>query len=138
MTYYSILKKINTEICNNDSQIRDNTSINIIDNAIEEAINSQDEETLIKAMKVAALIKLFQPFYDGNHRTALIIFGNIISQKGYTFDYQTALNDMKNKKLNRIDRQPDTTPFTNKLSSLVIKSCICIPPLFYYTILFIK
>lgn len=100
MTYYSILKKINTEICNNDSQIRDNTSINIIDNAIEEAINSQDEETLIKAMKVAALIKLFQPFYDGNHRTALIIFGNIISQKGYTFDYQTALNDMKNNKLN--------------------------------------
>lgn len=100
MTYYSILKKINNEICNNDSQIRDNTSINIINNAIEEAINSQDEETLIKAMKVAALIKLFQPFYDGNHRTALIIFGNIISQKGYTFDYQTALNDMKNKKLN--------------------------------------
>ena len=100
MTYFNILKEINNQICNDDSQIRDNTSINIIDKAIEEAINSQDDETLTKAMKVAALIKLFQPFYDGNHRTALIIFGNIITQKGYIFDYQTALNDMKNKMLN--------------------------------------
>ena len=60
----------------------------------------EDDNILNSAMKVCALIKLYQPFYDGNHRTALIVFGDLITSKGYTFDYVSALNDMGNKKLN--------------------------------------
>ena len=51
-------------------------------------------------MRVASLIKLFQPFYDGNHRTALIVFGNILNEKHFDFDYESALNDMNNGRLN--------------------------------------
>lgn len=100
MNYISYLIELNKSICN-DSQIRDYKSLELINNAIDVAFRENDEYLILDySMQVAALIKLFQPFYDGNHRTALIVFGDLISKKGYTFDYTSALNDMLNKKLN--------------------------------------
>jgi fido (protein-threonine AMPylation protein) len=52
-----------------------------------------------KAIRAAALIKLYQPFRDGNNRTGIIVFGNIISEKAYIFDYACALYDSKVGKL---------------------------------------
>lgn len=103
MTYYNILCEINKSICKN-SEIRKNTEqfFKIIDTEIKKTLynSNNNDELIYNAMKVAALIKLYQPFYDGNHRTALIIFGNLLTEKGLEFDYQTALHDMKNNNLN--------------------------------------
>ena len=51
-------------------------------------------------MKATAVIVLYQPFMDGNHRTGLVVFGNIMNEKGYDFDYNSALIDMHNHELN--------------------------------------
>ena len=71
------LTQINKNICGDEFKIRDNSYFNLI-----------------------YLIKLFQPFSDGNHRTALIVFGDLITNRGFIFDYVGALNDMCNNKLN--------------------------------------
>ena len=95
------LSQINKNICGNDFKIRDNSYFKLIYDFINTTNNIEDENEFLKsAMKVSALIKLFQPFCDGNHRTALIVFGDLITNRGFSFDYISALNDMSNKKLN--------------------------------------
>ena len=99
--YKDYLCQINKSICNNNFEIRDNDFFTLIDKYIIDVNNYNEEEFIFKsAMKVSALIKLYQPFYDGNHRTALVVFGDLITGMGYSFDYQSAINDMSNKKLN--------------------------------------
>lgn len=98
MSYINYLYEINKTI-DKDSKIRNIECIEIINNAIHEAMCT-DNNILENCMQVAALIKLFQPFYDGNNRTALIVFGDLITQKGYEFNYTSALENMKNHKLN--------------------------------------
>ena len=99
--YKEYLCQINKSICNNDFGIRDESFFNLIDKYINYVNNYIEDELILKSsMKVSALIKLYQPFNDGNHRTALIVFGDLITSKGYSFDYQTAFNDMSNKRLN--------------------------------------
>lgn len=99
--YMDYLVNINKNICGNKFEIRDKECLKIINEFIEKFIVLEDENIILNsAMKISALIKLYQPFYDGNHRTALIVFGDLIVSKGYTFDYVSALNDMTNKKLN--------------------------------------
>ena len=101
MDYIKYLLRINSAFCK-DSKIRTtNTNyLNIIEDAYNDAIVSDDYETVFnKAIYVAALIKLYQPFYDGNNRTALAVYNDIITKKGYYFNYDQAANDMKNKKL---------------------------------------
>lgn len=96
--YKQYIIDTNKNICK-DSTIRKEEYLNNISNFITFAL--QEENNVIEnAIKVAALIKLYQPFYDGNHRTALIIFSDILHQKEYTFDIEQALNDMKEHKLN--------------------------------------
>lgn len=99
MSYINYLFEINKTI-NNINSIRDTKHIEQISNAIHEALCSEGSEVLNKSMKAASLVKLYQPFYDGNNRTALILFGHLIEQKGYLFDYQEALNDINNHLLN--------------------------------------
>ena len=93
------LININKNICGDNFEIRDNSCLNLICDYINNFLVLEDD-ILKNAMKISALIKLYQPFLDGNHRTALIVFGDLITNKGYTFDYVSALNDMANKKLN--------------------------------------
>lgn len=99
MNYVNYLIEINKKICEKNN-VRDMNSLEIISNAIN-AIDQNDKSTFLNsAMKISALIKLYQPFYDGNHRTAIIVFGDLLVQNGYEFDYEAALSDMKNHKLN--------------------------------------
>jgi prophage maintenance system killer protein len=99
MNYVNYLIEINKKICEKNN-VRDMNSLEIISNAIN-AIDQNDKSTFLNsAMKISALIKLYQPFYDGNHRTAIIVFGDLLVQNGYEFDYESALSDMKNHKLN--------------------------------------
>lgn len=90
--------KINSNLCG-EYNIRDIESLRSISKYYEFALNDEDN-FLCSSMKVAALIKLFQPFHDGNHRTAIIVFGNLLNTKGYEFDYDAALLDIKSHKLN--------------------------------------
>lgn len=96
--YKKYICDINQKVCN-DSKIRNEKYLDIINNYIIHALNEQND-IIQNAIKVAALIKLYQPFEDGNHRTALIIFSDILTQKGYIFNIKQALIDMKNHKLN--------------------------------------
>ena len=99
--YFDYICKINKAICNNEFELRYTDCFGIFDKYINIACNEiEGHWILYNSMKVCALIKLYQPFYDGNHRTALIVFGDLISSKGFTFDYVSALNDMANRKLN--------------------------------------
>ena len=101
MNCYEYLSKINKYVCK-DSHVRTKhlKVFTIIDNAIEDALASNDEMDIFnKAIRAAALIKLYQPFRDGNNRTGIIVFGNIISEKAYIFDYTCALYDSKVGKL---------------------------------------
>ena len=90
--------KINRSLCG-ENNIRDIECLENISNYYEIALNDKNN-FLCSSMKVAALIKLFQPFHDGNHRTAIIVFGDLLNTKGYEFDYDAALLDIKNHKLN--------------------------------------
>ena len=96
--YKQYIIETNKKICK-DSKLRKDNYLDNISNFITIALTEQ-ENIIQNAIKVAAVIKLYQPFYDGNHRTALIIFSDILTQKGYTFDIEQALNDMNNHKLN--------------------------------------
>lgn len=100
MKYYDYLSGINKIVCE-DSEFRSNSLefFPIIEEAIDRALES-DDDLFYRAMKATAIIALYQPFMDGNHRTALVVFGNIINQKGYDFDYNSALIDMHNHELN--------------------------------------
>lgn len=100
---YNYICLINKKICQENFKLHKENlfCFSFIEKQINNALLSNDDFDILScAMKAATLIKLFQPFYDGNNRTALIVFGNIISQKGFIFDYESALNDMKNGKLN--------------------------------------
>ena len=96
--YEQYLCNINQRVCKN-SKLRDKTYLETISNFITTALNENDN-IIQNAIKVAALIKLYQPFENGNHRTGLIVFSDILTQKGYTFDINQALQDMQNHKLN--------------------------------------
>lgn len=96
--YKQYIIETNKKICK-DSKLRKDNYLDNISNFITIALTEQNN-IIQNAIKVAAVIKLYQPFYDGNHRTALIIFSDILTQKGYTFDIEQALNDMNNHKLN--------------------------------------
>ena len=96
--YKKYIIETNKKICK-DSKLRKDNYLDNISNFITIALTEQNN-IIQNAIKVAAVIKLYQPFYDGNHRTALIIFSDILTQKGYTFDIEQALNDMNNHKLN--------------------------------------
>ena len=52
-----------------------------------------------KAIYAAALIKLYQPFFDGNNRTALVVLKDILNKKGIYFDYEHAAKDMEEHSL---------------------------------------
>lgn len=99
MTYYETLYKINKSICKKNAKLRFNNAkyIPLIDAQINYALYNCESniEILTNAMKVASLIKLYQPFDDGNNRTGLIMFGIIINEFDYNFDYQKALKDLK-------------------------------------------
>ena len=95
------LTHINKNICD-DSKIRVNDIIYFkeIDIAIKNAMNSKDYKTTIeRAIYAAALIKLYQPFFDGNNRTALVVLKDILNKKGIYFDYEHAAKDMEEHSL---------------------------------------
>ena len=100
---YEYLLEINKQICKEESGIRlKGTNIfKLIDKEVFKTMKNKfnEEQFLKNAMHIAALIKLYQPFLDGNNRTALIFFGDLITQNGYMFDYDQAYKDMENKKL---------------------------------------
>lgn len=89
---------INKNLCGEDN-VRDLDILNIISKYYDYALNDENN-FLCSSMKVAALIKLFQPFHDGNHRTAIILFSDLLNSKGYEFDLNSALLDMMEHKLN--------------------------------------
>ena len=102
MNYYNYLISINKQVCD-ESKVRTRNIgyFEIIGKAIDDALQTNNQMKVFNsAMHVASLIKLFQPFYDGNHRTALIAFGDILNAKHYDFDYERALDDMNNGVLN--------------------------------------
>ena len=88
---------INKKLCGEDN-VRDLDILNIISKYYDFALNDENN-FLCSSMKVAALIKLFQPFHDGNHRTAIILFSDLLNSKGYEFDLNSALLDMMEHKL---------------------------------------
>ena len=100
MDYYDYLVDINKMVCE-DSETRSECLqfFPSISKAISEAMNSDEDNLLYNAMRVATLIALYQPFMDGNHRTGLLIFGVILNNRGYDFDFDRALDDMNNYKL---------------------------------------
>ena len=61
--------------------------------------NNNYEEYIKECLKCAALIKLCQPFNDGNNRTGLVLFVLLLQKRGYVFNLNLALEDMKNHKL---------------------------------------
>lgn len=91
------LSKINERFCY-VSLLRDSKYIELINYYYQVALND-DENFLYSAFKVACLIKLFQPFCDGNHRTALVVLYDLLKLKGYEFDIESALNDINNHTL---------------------------------------
>ena len=96
--YKQYIIDTNKKVCK-DSQLRKINYLDNISNFISLALQEQ-ENVIQNAIKVAAVIKLYQPFENGNHRTGLVIFSDILTQKGYTFNIEQALNDMQNHKLN--------------------------------------
>ena len=99
MTYYEKLYKINQLVCKDEAKLRtqDFQHLAVIDQAINEALNETDYKRILhKATKVASLIKLYQPFVDGNNRTGLIAFNIIITKKGIAFNLKEAFKDLKN------------------------------------------
>lgn len=89
---------INKKLCG-ENNVRDLDILNKISKYYNYALNDENN-FLCSSMKVAALIKLFQPFHDGNHRTAIILFSDLLNSKGYEFDLNSALLDMMEHKLN--------------------------------------
>ncbi len=100
MDYYDYLADINKIVCE-DSKVRSGCLpfFPKISKAIDDAMKSNEDVFLYNAMRVCALIALYQPFMDGNHRTGLLMFGVILNNKGYNFDFDKALDDMENHKL---------------------------------------
>lgn len=91
------LSSINERFCY-VSLIRDEQYFDIINNYYQIALND-DVTFLYSAFKVACLIKLYQPFYDGNHRTSLVVLRDLLDLKGYKFDLDSALADIENHTL---------------------------------------
>lgn len=73
--------------------------VKIIEKYIDIAEASK-EDIIKNAMKCAAVIKLYQVFYDGNHRTALIVYACLLKKHGIKFNLLDALKDMSEGKLN--------------------------------------
>lgn len=126
MDYYDYLLSINKLICDKSEVLTDNMKyFTTIGNAIQVALHSDsDYDLLYNSMYVAALIKLYQPFVDGNHRTALIVFGHILSKKGFHFDFKKALNDMGRGQLNipTIYKESDCFSFPNEWNVYISRS----------------
>lgn len=100
MDYIKYLSDINSNFCDvSEIRTKNITNLKRIEAAYHDAIESEDYNTLInKTIYTAALITLYQPFYDGNHRTALVVCKDILNQKGYSFDFSRAMDDIKNRK----------------------------------------
>lgn len=100
MKYYEYLSKINKIVCEDSDIISNNLQFfSILDDAIDDARKSSDDELFYNAMRATSLIILFQPFLDGNHRTGVVVFGNILNERGFDFDYNSALIDLDNGQL---------------------------------------
>ena len=118
MNYCDFLLNINKLFCD-EAKIRTKKMevFVVIGKAIDDALSTDNYEDLLNlAMRAAALIKMFQPFMDGNHRTALAVFGKILNEKGYSFDYDRALQDMSKGKLNlpTLYDETDSVTFPSK------------------------
>lgn len=98
----NLLLAINNIICGFESELRSSDYIGIIEDAFISCQNSTNtnNEYIKECLKCASLIKLLQPFIDGNHRTGLIVFYLLLKNKGYHFDIESALKDMASGKLN--------------------------------------
>jgi hypothetical protein len=83
------------------SIIRSLEGADVINEAFKDALACEDTKEVIihKTMRLAALIKLFQPFYDGNNRTAVLLIGYILNKKGITFNTRGAMNEFHDHKL---------------------------------------
>lgn len=51
------------------------------------------EELLTNLLITCSKLKLYQPFYDGNHRTILAFMYLFLKQRGYLLDMDAAWND---------------------------------------------
>ena len=91
------LCNINEKFCM-VSILRDSSNLNIINYYYQVALNDKDN-FLCSAFKIACLIKLYQPFCDGNHRTSLVVLNDLLNLKRYKFDLDTALDDIENHTL---------------------------------------
>ena len=104
MSYFKLLCDINKFICHDLFQVRKNNIgyIAVIDKEIIKTLMLKNDkcEYIKSAIRVASLIKLYQLFYDGNHRTAVVMFGLLIHNIGYSFDFDKALQDVRDHKLN--------------------------------------
>lgn len=45
-------------------------------------------------LKLVAIVVLYQPFYDGNHRIALEMMKQILRQSGYDFCYSLRMGEI--------------------------------------------
>jgi len=100
MDYFSELVSINKIVCGEESGVRKNYDFqNDINTLVDKILNNNDNDIVYRCLNIASIIKLLQPFYDGNNRTALIYFGNLLEKNGYDFDYDSALYDMSKHKL---------------------------------------
>ncbi len=104
MDYLERLKVVNSRICNYESTYRFGFSEkNLINQEIRKLIQEESEDyryVLTRCLQVSSLIKLYQPFDDGNHRTGLVLLYMLLNMKGYNFDLESALSDMKEHRLN--------------------------------------
>ncbi len=104
MDYLERLKTVNSRICNCESKYRLGFSEkDLINQEIGKLINEASDDykcVLTRCLQVSSLIKLYQPFEDGNHRTGLVLLYMLLNMKGYTFDLEVALTDMKEHRLN--------------------------------------
>ena len=83
------------------SIIRSLEGADVINEAFNDALACEDNDEVIihKTMRLAALIKLFQPFSDGNNRTAVLLIGYILNKKGISFNTRGAMKEFHDRKL---------------------------------------
>ena len=83
------------------SIIRSLEGADVINEAFKDVLACEDTNEVIihKTMRLAALIKLFQPFIDGNNRTAVLLIGYILNNKGISFNTRGAMRGFHDKKL---------------------------------------
>lgn len=114
---YQELININQYVTGIENNIRDNLNeIDIINNAIMSCLYDDDisDNYIRKCIYLAALIKLYQPFKDGNNRSALIMLWLFLNKNNICFDLEQALIDLKKYKLNISTIYSEEDKITNK------------------------